>query len=554
MVFNDIVALCRDRILRRLGVKAAVTTFNRKEKRFIGDALHEFLKHPWQTRSAHAGMSRQRLKNYRVLSKALLEQLYTFNALNDWKHRNMVKLVHDIARYMEEVPFKDLIENMRYHPMDRSAIDRLHDCFSKIARYKQSASFLCRKAKKIPMIRRLTVDQVRLDPVVFRQTIHDLGPSTMNAVSRTIPYRKGTLQINNLPSWVQLGQGQFSRNVSMALRESKIHAEVQILAHYETVSPEVVPPRVINSSKDACYLCHALIGLHGRYVMPKSHGRIYTGWRLPATHHMEALGQKLHDHLIQVILNNVVKCARDKEKPRQPYPNESTVFTLNISASTLLSCLDLPSQIRHDETTGQSFSNISGSGKDVEVGPDQSDQHLDHQPSRSTLHGSNCGIVAMADLVSPMPSGSETVEKEAHDETCGDTNTSKKQSETKSPITASLELPLRTVPNSGTHSVKSTVTLAQLRDSPLPGPIQFENGRFCFEDKEVFTEGSFSNTKFRLMSSAESAEILRDNPGKVIDVLSLPTGAETSYLHKVSGNISYFAFGERVIMIETTNI
>lgn len=554
MVFNDIVALCRDRILRRLGVKGAVKSFDRKEKRFIGDSLHEFLNDPWQTRSVNAGMTRRRLKDYRVLSHDLLDQLYTFNAVQDWRQRSIVKLVHGIAQYMEQVPFKDLVDNLRYHPMDRSAIDRLHNCLSKIARYQQSAFFLSRMAKKIPLLRRVTVNRVHLDPVFFQQTLHDLGPSTMYAVLKTIPYGKATLHMNNLPSWVQLGQWSFSPSVSKALRESKIHAEVQILAHYETLSPEVVVPRVIASSKDACYLCHALIGLHGQYAMPKSHGRIYTGWRLPATHHMEALKQKLHDHLSQVILHNVVKYARVKEKPRQSFPNESTLFPLNISASTLLSCLDLPSQIRHDEAIDQSPSNVLEIGKDAEISRDQPDQCLDHQPSHSTLYGSKCGTVATADLASPIPSCDGTVEKEPHDELCGNTDRIKQQDETKSPATASPKPSLRAVPNSDTLSVKSTVTQAQEHDSSLPSPIRFKNGRFCFEGKEIFMEDSFSNTKFRLMSTAQSADILRNNPGKVVDVLSLATGAETSYLHKVSGNISYFAFGERVIMIETSHI
>lgn len=493
-------------------------------------------------------MTRGHLKRYRVRSQVLLKQLYEFRATNDWKHENLAKIVRSVAEFMDEVPLENVVESMEDHPMDRLAKHRLHSCLFKIATYRRSALFLNRMAKKIAMLRRATIEQVHLDPVAFQPTLHNLGPSNLNAVLRAIPYGKGTLQINNLPSWVQKFPKQFSQSVDMALRESKIHAEVQIVAHYEGASSEVVRPRVIASSKDACYLCHAFIRLHGRYSMPRSHGRIYTGWRLPATHHVEASEHKLRDCLDQGILRNVAKFAKVNKKPPLTLPNESTLFPLNISASTILSCPDLPSQIRHGETIGQSLSTALGIEEDnAKTDEDQPDQHLDPRPSRSILHRSNCSTVDPADDVSLLPSCNETVVKKANDKLCKDLHRPKQQDDTKSLTTSPT-------PDMDTDSVSSIATQAQRHEPPLPGMIRFRKGRFCHKNVEIFIEDPSSNTKLRRMTSVESAEVLHDNPGRIIDALSLETGTETSYLHKGSGNISYFAFGEEVIMIDTSHI
>ncbi|KAK2059324.1 hypothetical protein LY76DRAFT_653434 [Colletotrichum caudatum] len=57
-----------------------------------------------------------------------------------------------------------------------------------------------------------------------------------------------------------------------------VHAEVQLLLHYERVSC-VPTPRFIGCSKSACFLCDLLIQRHGRFQISFAHQRIYTGNR-----------------------------------------------------------------------------------------------------------------------------------------------------------------------------------------------------------------------------------------------------------------------------------
>ena len=60
----------------------------------------------------------------------------------------------------------------------------------------------------------------------------------------------------------------------------KVHAEIQLLFFYEA-HPNLPRPRIICSSKSACYLCNLFFRLHGSFQVPRTHGRLYDKWTLP---------------------------------------------------------------------------------------------------------------------------------------------------------------------------------------------------------------------------------------------------------------------------------
>ena len=59
-----------------------------------------------------------------------------------------------------------------------------------------------------------------------------------------------------------------------------VHAEIQIISHYES-SPTGLRPRAIGASKEACFLCDALINGHGLFRVSKAHRQLYTSWTVP---------------------------------------------------------------------------------------------------------------------------------------------------------------------------------------------------------------------------------------------------------------------------------
>ncbi|KAH7303693.1 hypothetical protein BKA65DRAFT_225964 [Rhexocercosporidium sp. MPI-PUGE-AT-0058] len=68
--------------------------------------------------------------------------------------------------------------------------------------------------------------------------------------------------------------------VSIPEANCKIHAEIQLLFLYE-LHPGRPQPRVICSSKSACYLCNLFFHLYGGFHVPRTHGRLYDKWILP---------------------------------------------------------------------------------------------------------------------------------------------------------------------------------------------------------------------------------------------------------------------------------
>ncbi|KAI9862668.1 MAG: hypothetical protein M1813_004164 [Trichoglossum hirsutum] len=60
----------------------------------------------------------------------------------------------------------------------------------------------------------------------------------------------------------------------------KVHAEIQLLCYSLRSSPDDQhkPPRIISSSKSACFLCDLFVKLHRRFHIARTHGVLYDKW------------------------------------------------------------------------------------------------------------------------------------------------------------------------------------------------------------------------------------------------------------------------------------
>ncbi|KAI1210105.1 uncharacterized protein F4807DRAFT_467240 [Annulohypoxylon truncatum] len=65
-----------------------------------------------------------------------------------------------------------------------------------------------------------------------------------------------------------------------SLKRCYVHAEVQLILHYED-EPHEKPPRAIGCSKSACFLCDSLIQKLGKYRISRTHGRFFDTWGIP---------------------------------------------------------------------------------------------------------------------------------------------------------------------------------------------------------------------------------------------------------------------------------
>lgn len=104
-----------------------------------------------------------------------------------------------------------------------------------------------------------------------------------------------------------------------------VHAEVQILVHYETKGGPIWP-RAIGVSKEACFLCSSLIKSHGLFFVSKAHRQVYPQWTVPdlPEYSPESLG-RLQRALLSV-KNEVASVLREARGSRtfRPCPMQSS--------------------------------------------------------------------------------------------------------------------------------------------------------------------------------------------------------------------------------------
>ena len=105
----------------------------------------------------------------------------------------------------------------------------------------------------------------------------------------------------------------------------KVHAEIQLLFFYE-LNPGRLRPRVICSSKSACYLCNLFFKLHGQFYIPRTHGRLYYKWTLPNWHTLlPDMRRRDFDVLLMQfsdVLKVKIRAALERGPVRVDHPNE----------------------------------------------------------------------------------------------------------------------------------------------------------------------------------------------------------------------------------------
>ncbi|KMU84223.1 hypothetical protein CIHG_02009 [Coccidioides immitis H538.4] len=151
---------------------------------------------------------------------------------------------------------------------------------NKLHQYRHAARYLLSAARKFHAFHDLRIEEVK-----------PFGESKTGAESLSV--RRGlfsrSLTSRRQKNFVRLVQEQSGKSLSQIEQElqkhpeldKRVHAEIQLLFHYECQMNTVTQPRVIVSNKQACLLCDLLIKTHGDFYTPSSHGTLYPRWRIP---------------------------------------------------------------------------------------------------------------------------------------------------------------------------------------------------------------------------------------------------------------------------------
>lgn len=262
--------------------------------------------------------------------------------LDSWmKHQTLGRLkdvVQGVYKLSQTAGVSEALESICNREMDPSSRKSLLNMIKKVARYRSSAKLLCRTAKRCPLAQAMKA--VAVTPPKSAFITHNIDQTSsldsyLNRIGTLKGGRKDLGQFCRLLQYSeQQANDQFVKQTRKTLSEAKIHAEIQLIFHCETEQYSPFP-RVICSSKDACFLCNAFILMHGKFHTPRYHGRLYPGWRLPSSSEAAIYEQRFVQNLQNYAQDSIKLLLSRRKKTIYPDPNESTVLTIPITSSTL---------------------------------------------------------------------------------------------------------------------------------------------------------------------------------------------------------------------------
>ncbi|KAL8955397.1 MAG: hypothetical protein Q9193_006735 [Seirophora villosa] len=326
----EAVTLNQNRILVRLRSRHATLRRNFKREKMqqpkIIPQLHDAINH-----RALAQTSGVTLLQFTALKAdveklhglfARLEDLTTLKAKSTPGRELLVQMVmtcqqvHD-RRILHSV----LTRSSRLDPSSRAAIPLK---ITKLSRYSTVSRSLLRAARKYPVFKR-----VLFSAVCFKAP--NLPATELDSTTRDLV--RGLLDGPRLSKLPSRFHSSSSLPIENHIRQEAalpvpVHAEVQLLFHYEKNTCNL-PPRIMCSSKQACFLCDLFFKIHGRFAVPSTHGRLYEKWALPDA--VKTMGSADGDILktlqtfVSAIENALVLEAQSTKKS-YPAPYESMIL------------------------------------------------------------------------------------------------------------------------------------------------------------------------------------------------------------------------------------
>ncbi|KAL8849086.1 MAG: hypothetical protein Q9221_005930 [Calogaya cf. arnoldii] len=281
-LFRQVVILDESRILSRLRSRHAARTRKTIGKPELLPLLDKTIHH----KSIHSGgkLTKTNLDRIQSSTKHLAEKFYKFEAARQCDSSNDTsrEILHDLLVGIGQFDVNSLQTALESsHVVDPSLKTSLPHALSKIGRYYQIACDLIDAARSelSTLFRSISVHAVEQPQLDMRFVAgHSTGfGETIKRVTRpSQQYRQNAFD----PGHVSAVRTKYQNRITDCATAWKCHAEIQILLFYEQM-PHTLNPRIIGSSKSACYLCNLFIQNHRQFQVPRSHGRLYDRWIIP---------------------------------------------------------------------------------------------------------------------------------------------------------------------------------------------------------------------------------------------------------------------------------
>lgn len=340
-LLNEIIGFNRNRILSRLRSTHAIRTIKNQDRPLVISRLAEAV----STASGHIGvqpMPNVDLEAIKFETKRLEDASRELEFMSTRQARSLdsnqvlsnlltcaykLSLRDDLETAIESIPRSGKFGPGTGHSLRQS--------IGKLGRYYSACRFLVLAARKMTIFKNIRVEcDSSSTPAGFPllATQRDISlSSTLNRVMQlksSADMKSMILQLQenagvNLPS----AEVEFRKRLNLSRNSCKVHAEIQLIFYYES-HPNCIPPRVICSSKSACFMCNLFNELHGKFYIARTHGVLYEKWMLPdpGTIKLLAAQSKVMAEVVQQLnadLENRIRGALQRQKMRRHHPNES---------------------------------------------------------------------------------------------------------------------------------------------------------------------------------------------------------------------------------------
>jgi hypothetical protein len=305
---------------------------------------------------------------------------------------NLVSCAHTLATKLQLGNLLDVLPNKQLGPSERES---LLIGIQKIGRYKSACEFLFLAAQKLEIFQKMEIEVISLPGSATEPLkMPDYVPSLTATLARIDV--AGTHDINRLCASLERkvdvspasAQHEFKQRVPRVLASSKIHAEIQIIYHYE-MHPVKIRPRVICSSKSACFLCNLFIKLHGKFYIARTHGRLYEQWRLPVIRGLPLSNTQMQHQMVTVrsfdiaIEHLISGMLLSKRRLSHSHPNESMFIQ---SPSWTLSNVSMPKDDRLLSKAGPAQHQSDSDTVPEEIGnPSSGEEPIKKEPTISSV-------------------------------------------------------------------------------------------------------------------------------------------------------------------------
>lgn len=217
----------------------------------------------------------------------------------------------------------------------------LVEVIRKLGLYIKLGPTLLRFARRLPIFRNIPVRSISIKSTLKNGIQASLGDQLPQGLLHQYLQDPPSVQgqrIAQLGSRIKSNLVETQANLRQkSLCKKKIHAEIQLLFYYEQEPQTKQSPRVICSSKNACFLCNAFLHMHNQFYTPRTHGKLYSSWTLPNLSALSLTGGRITElwrlyRKFNTLIEEKIISSLETRSSAQIYNNESTI--LNIRSLT----------------------------------------------------------------------------------------------------------------------------------------------------------------------------------------------------------------------------